>query len=40
MATMPPRHGPLWLVAVAITPLVFGIGRASMNVPGEITRLP
>ena len=40
IATMPPRHEPLWFVAVAITWFVPGIGWASMNVPGEITRLP
>ena len=40
MATIPPRHGPLWFVAVAITQSVLGIGCASMNVPGDSTRLP
>ncbi len=40
IATIPPRHEPLWLVAVAMTCFVPGIGWASMNVPGEITRLP
>ena len=40
ITTMPPRHGPLWLVAVAMIVLVPGIGWASMNVPGDSTRLP
>ncbi len=37
---MAPRVGPLWPVIVQMIFCVPGIDRASMNVPGESTRLP